>query len=137
MSAITLKYPLISYLSSIDKKQVLLNTGWAVKKKKKKKKKKNMPLFQLSYIALTSTTLTQELFPTLFMVNQIMDDINPLRIKMMQYFNWNKVGTIFFQNDIWVSVSIFVGKYRVSRGKIVRNFLNFHHIHFKFCIPLT
>lgn len=62
---------------------------------------------QMSYIAMTSSTADRDLFPNLFMVNQIMDDLNPLRIKMMQYFNWNRAGTIFFQDDISVSVCFF------------------------------
>ena len=54
---------------------------------------------------MTSSTIDKDLFPYLFMVNQILNDLNPLRIKMMQYLNWNRVGTIFVQSDISVSVS--------------------------------
>ena len=61
---------------------------------------------QLSYIASTSSTVDRDLFSTMFKVNQIMDDLNPLRIKMMQYFNWRRVGTIYFQDDVNTSVSI-------------------------------
>ena len=61
--------------------------------------------FKLSYIATTSSTVDRELFPTLFRVNQILDDLNPLRIKMMQYFNWTRVATIFVQDDTSTSVS--------------------------------
>ena len=56
-------------------------------------------LFQLSYIATTSTTVDNDLFPTLFRINQILSDLNPLRIKMMKYFNWTRVGTIFTQDE--------------------------------------
>ena len=55
---------------------------------------------------MTSSTIDKDLFPYLFMVNQILNDLNPLRIKMMQYLNWNRVGTIFVQSDISVSVSV-------------------------------
>ena len=38
----------------------------------------------------------------------MMDDLNPLRIKMMQYFNWNRVGTIYYQDDTSTSVCNFI-----------------------------
>lgn len=60
----------------------------------------------MSYIASTSSVVDRDLFQTLYTVNQIQNDLNPLRIKMMEYFNWNRVGTIFKQDDINVSVRI-------------------------------
>ena len=57
-------------------------------------------------MAATSTTVDRENFPTLFRVNHIRDNLNPLRIKMMKFFNWTRVGTIFEQDEIEVSVRI-------------------------------
>ena len=57
-------------------------------------------------MAWTSTTVDRDRFQTLFKVNHIRDNLNPLRIKMMKYFNWTRVGTIFTQDEVEVSVRI-------------------------------
>ena len=35
-----------------------------------------------------------------------MDNLNPLRIGMMQYFNWSKVGTLFYQSLPFLNLDI-------------------------------
>ena len=62
-------------------------------------------IIQMSYVGSTSSTVDRDIFSTMFKVNQIFDDLNPLRIKMMQYFGWTRVGTLFYGDDINVSVS--------------------------------
>ena len=59
----------------------------------------------MSYLGSTSSTIDRDLFSTMFKVNQIYDDLNPLRIKMMQYFGWQRIGTLFYGDDINASVS--------------------------------
>ena len=62
----------------------------------------------MSCIAVTSSTADKARFPTLFRVNQASELYNPLRIKMMKYYGWSRVGTIVYQDDISVSVSSFL-----------------------------
>ncbi|XP_053381997.1 gamma-aminobutyric acid type B receptor subunit 2-like [Mercenaria mercenaria] len=57
-------------------------------------------VIELSYIAITATTVDRDLFSTLFKVNQVTDAFNPQRIKMMKYFGWTRVGTITYQEEI-------------------------------------
>ena len=62
-------------------------------------------VLQISYVASTATTVDQTLFPTLFSVNLITKALNPLRIEMMRFFGWTRVGTIANQDDMSTSVS--------------------------------
>ncbi|XP_060557326.1 gamma-aminobutyric acid type B receptor subunit 2-like [Ruditapes philippinarum] len=57
-------------------------------------------IIELSYIAITATTVDRDLFSTLFKVNQVTDAFNPLRIKVMKYFGWTRVGTMVYQEEV-------------------------------------
>lgn len=46
-----------------------------------------------------------ELYSTLFNVNQRTRELNLLRIEMMKYFGWSRVGTIAREGDNWKYVS--------------------------------
>jgi len=62
-------------------------------------------MFQLSFVADTATTSNKSIYSTLVKVNQASDQTNPLRIRMMTFFKWRRVGTITFSHEIYVSVS--------------------------------
>ncbi|KAH3825172.1 hypothetical protein DPMN_127045 [Dreissena polymorpha] len=61
----------------------------------------------LSFIALSSDIRNIELFPTLFKVNQDFSVLNPLRIKLMEYFGWKRAGIIAFDDDVTLPVRHF------------------------------
>ena len=55
-------------------------------------------------MAKTSTVKNRADYPSRFLVNYIEDDLNPLRIKMMEEFSWTKVSTVAYNQDVLVSV---------------------------------
>lgn len=62
----------------------------------------------MSFLAKTSNIMDRDLYSSTFMTNYIEDDLNPARLAMINYFKWEKVATLFYNEDIFVSVSIFV-----------------------------
>ncbi|XP_069131829.1 gamma-aminobutyric acid type B receptor subunit 2-like [Argopecten irradians] len=60
-------------------------------------------LLQMSFVAGTSTIKDRSLYPSLYSVVPIQDDLNPLRIRMMKYFGWTRVATILFDQDYFGS----------------------------------
>lgn len=70
-------------------------------------------------MATTASTVDKKLFPTLFSVNQVTTALNPLRIKMMKYFGWERVGTIAFQDDMSTSVWPFAQKINLNTLHVI------------------
>ncbi|XP_033752566.1 gamma-aminobutyric acid type B receptor subunit 2-like [Pecten maximus] len=60
-------------------------------------------LLQMSFVAGTSTVKDRPLYPSLYSVVFIQDDLNQLRIRMMKYFGWTRVATILFDQDYFGS----------------------------------
>ncbi|KAK3101554.1 hypothetical protein FSP39_004432, partial [Pinctada imbricata] len=76
-------------------------------------------LLQVGYIAKTSTVKEQSDYPSRFMINYIEDDLNALRIKMMDTFGWKKVATLAYNDDIFISqydARIIFGAIRSSKA---------------------
>lgn len=68
-------------------------------------------LLKIFYGESTPKIDTQsDLYSTLFNVNQRTRELNLLRIEMMKYFGWSRVGTIARESDNWkyVSYKIFI-----------------------------
>ncbi|XP_061166831.1 gamma-aminobutyric acid type B receptor subunit 2-like [Saccostrea echinata] len=60
-------------------------------------------LTQMSFLAKTSNMIDRNLYSSTFMTNYIEDDLNPARLAMIKYFKWNKVATLFYNEEIFVS----------------------------------
>ncbi|XP_022309821.2 gamma-aminobutyric acid type B receptor subunit 2-like [Crassostrea virginica] len=60
-------------------------------------------LTQMSFLAKTSNIMDRDLYSSTFMTNYIEDDLNPARLAMINYFKWEKVATLFYNEDIFVS----------------------------------
>ncbi|KAL3841859.1 hypothetical protein ACJMK2_019956 [Sinanodonta woodiana] len=58
---------------------------------------------QISFIATTSVTVSEDLYSTLFRINFVDNDVNPVRIALMKHYGWKKVGTLLYQSEISIS----------------------------------
>ncbi|XP_076116620.1 gamma-aminobutyric acid type B receptor subunit 2-like [Mytilus galloprovincialis] len=58
---------------------------------------------QMNFVAKTSTTKDKSVYSTLYSTNYIEDDLNPLRIALMNHFGWNRVATLAYNDDSFTS----------------------------------
>ncbi|KAJ8298675.1 hypothetical protein KUTeg_022735 [Tegillarca granosa] len=79
-------------------------------------------LYKMNFVATTSTIKERSIYSSLYTVNYIQDDLNPLRIAMMKYFHWERVATIVFDNEIFNSqynARIIFGAFRTNTAPYV------------------
>ncbi|KAJ8299112.1 hypothetical protein KUTeg_023172, partial [Tegillarca granosa] len=79
-------------------------------------------LIEMNFVATTSTIKERSIYSSLYTVNYIQDDLNPLRIAMMKYFHWERVATIVFDNEIFNSqynARIIFGAFRTNTAPYV------------------
>ncbi|KAL5006196.1 hypothetical protein ScPMuIL_015002 [Solemya velum] len=60
-------------------------------------------MLQITFSSRTATISDRETFSSLYMTNYLEEDLNPMRIALMKYFGWERVGTIYYQEDMFVS----------------------------------
>ncbi|XP_060581360.1 gamma-aminobutyric acid type B receptor subunit 2-like [Ruditapes philippinarum] len=58
-----------------------------------------LKVIQLSCVATTATTENEDLYPTVFTVNQVPHTLDKLRVEMTRYFGWKLIGTLAFQKE--------------------------------------
>lgn len=100
---------------------------------------------KMSFLAKTSNIMDRDLYSSTFMTNYIEDDLNPARLAMINYFKWEKVATLFYNEDIFVSVSIFVKMIikiiYICKKLIIFMILTYVQIHlfavFLFLLPIS